>query len=107
MSEYYEVIHSNVFNAGEDPVELLQDIYKVEYKGNEQSYSKGDLIPYHTHSHSECLVILNGSVRVIIEEDIIDLFPGDIITIEPWAIHMCAFPKGAAHFYVCFPRAKK
>ena len=106
MSPYYEIVNLDIFGDG-DIADVIEDIFTTEYKATEQNYNKGDIVPYHSHAHTENLVLVRGHVRMIIEEEIIDLKAGEMVVIEPWAIHMCAFPQGAAQFYVCFPRAKK
>lgn len=77
---------------------LIQD-YKIFEMQNEQ----GTLVPYHAHAFNETILVLEGMVRFIVEEDIVDVYPGQIITIRPFAIHLAAFPKEeGARFYMLF-----
>lgn len=72
------------------------------------AHRHGDLVPYHSHSHSELVIVESGSIRFIIEEEIVDLTKGDIIEIQPWAIHLACFPdQEGAEFFICFPARKK
>ncbi len=55
-------------------------VYSMEQKGNQ-------LVPYHTHPSEEMVIVLTGSVRYIIEEEIVDLIEGDIIKIKAGFLH--------------------
>ncbi len=55
-------------------------VYSMKQKGNQ-------LVPYHTHPSQEMVIVLSGSVRYIIEEEIVDLVEGDIIKIKSGYLH--------------------
>lgn len=55
-------------------------IYTIVQKTNQ-------LIPYHDHPSEEMVVVLSGSIRYIIEEEIVDLEAGDVIKIAPHSVH--------------------
>lgn len=109
MDKYYEVQSADAaFSIEVKLFRLLKELLLKNYKVYEMRQKKGDLIPYHTHGYKEILVVAQGNVRMIVEEDIIDLSEGDIITIEPWAVHLSCFPaENGALFYLCHPLKKK
>jgi len=107
MAEYYKIKRQE--NLKSSKVTLSQYIKGLlldKYKIYEISQKKGELIPYHAHSYHELIIVLEGKLRVVIEEDIIDLSEGDFLTIEPWAIHLLCFPEKNAKFYLCFQPKK-
>ena len=54
------------------------------------------------------ILVLEGTLRLIIEEDIVDVYPGQMVTIQPFAIHLAAFPnEGGARFYLLFAERGK
>ena len=55
-------------------------VYSMDQRSNQ-------LVPYHTHPSEEMVVLLEGSVRYIIEEEIVDLEEGDVIKIAAKSVH--------------------
>jgi len=108
MDEFYEVHNTDaIFSSDLKLFRFLKELLLKNYKIYEMNQNSGDLIPYHTHSHKEIIIITEGKMRMIIEEDIIDLKDGDVITIKPWAIHLSCFPfENGASFYLCHPMNK-
>ena len=97
----------NIQRATQAQIQYLKYVKELllqGYKVFEVEQEKGDIIPYHSHSHKEIIIVSSGKLRMIVEENIIDLNEGEIITIEPWAIHLSCYPfEGGANFYLCFP----
>lgn len=56
-------------------------------KGHVWILKRGQLVPYHTHPTGETVVVLKGSIRYIVEEDIIDLQEGDAMYVNANAVH--------------------
>ncbi len=113
MSQYYRVKRTRLKMGAQNRLDeyidrVLNKKINDHYHLKMAAHRKGDLIPYHAHSHSELIVVESGVVRLIIEEEIIDLTKGDIINIAPWAIHLACFPdEEGAEFFICFPAKKK
>ena len=106
-SPYYDLQNANrIFGNEKDLFRFVKDLLNQNFKIYEVKQTSGDIVPYHTHSHKEVIIILEGRVRMIIEEEMIDLQKGDILTINPWSIHLACFPfvDEPAHFYLCFPK---
>lgn len=108
MDGYYEVQHAESMFASDIKLfRFLKELLLKNYKIFEIYQKTGDLIPYHSHGHKEIIIIMQGQMRMIIEEDIIDLSEGDMITIQPWAVHLSCFPeKEGCTFYLCHPAKK-
>lgn len=109
VEKYYEVHTADSANSLEIKIfRYLKELLLRDYKIYEMRQKQGDLIPYHTHGYKEILVIAEGNIRMIVEEDIIDLKAGDMISIAPWAVHLSCFPvEKGAFFYLCHPLRNK
>ncbi|MBV6494067.1 MAG: hypothetical protein LDLANPLL_02093 [Turneriella sp.] len=106
---YYTIQDSKRLFANEvELMRFLKTLLIQDYKIYEMQNDQGTLVPYHAHAFSETIFVLEGMVRLIIEEDIVDIHPGQIVTISPFAIHLAAFPKeGGARFYMLFSERGK
>ena len=109
QNQYYKLQRiSNYENSNENTLSYIKSLILQNYKVYDMLHNSGDLVPYHTHSHEETILIKKGRMRMIIEENFIELQAGNILTIEPWAIHLSCFPyKEGADFYLCFPPKRK
>ncbi|MDH5716892.1 MAG: cupin domain-containing protein [Spirochaetia bacterium] len=109
MVDYYTIQNkSRLIDSKEALSDFVKNLLLRNYKIYDIFQTNGELIPYHSHSYKEQIIILKGQIRMIVEENIIDLHAGDIITIEPWAIHLASFPsKEGARYYLCYPQKSK
>jgi quercetin dioxygenase-like cupin family protein len=48
------------------------------------------LVPYHTHEEEETLIVLDGRMQFNVEEELVLLQKGEMITIREGAIHAAA-----------------
>ncbi len=104
LHEYYDLQKtSRLFGSEKEFFRYLKTLVENRHTVTEFANNPGDLLPYHSHRYAETLIVLNGNMRVIVEEEIIDLTVGDMLTIHPWAIHLLAFPAGKARYYRCSP----
>lgn len=103
MKPFYQIRNSGeVFRSEKDLSRFIKKLLLGDAKVFEIRHRKGDLVPYHAHKNTEMVLVLSGMVRLFIEEDIIDLKAGEMVTIEPYAIHLLAFPDNkGARFYLC------
>ena len=110
MSEvFYDVQDSRrLFGSEVELMRFLKTLLIRDYKIYDMQNEQGTLVPYHAHSFSESILVLEGTMRLIIEEDIVDLHPGEMVTIRPFAIHLAAFPNpGGARYYLLFSERGK
>lgn len=105
-TKYYKVEDSiQLFQSQMHLTRFFKELLLQDYRVVEAEHRRGELVPYHSHSHEEMMLVIAGRVRMIIEEDIVDLKEGDLITIQPWAIHLMAFPdRHGARFYLSHPK---
>ncbi|RME93524.1 MAG: cupin domain-containing protein [Candidatus Hydrogenedentota bacterium] len=101
--QYYQIQR---YNDTHKAYEYVEELIQSEYKVYELVHKRGHIVPYHAHAHQEVIVVLEGKMRMIIEEDLVDLEEGDRIIIEPFAIHLAAFPEAYSQcrFLLCFPK---
>ena len=107
-SPYYSIQDSTrIFGSEGEVIRYIKGLLLDDFQIYEISQNQGELVPYHAHAHEEIILMLEGHMRLVIEEDIIDIKAGDLMTIEPWAIHLATFPDAkGAKFYLCFPKNK-
>ena len=103
-TQYYDIQDSRrIFGSEVELMKFLKSLLIKDYKIYEMHNEQGTMVPYHAHAFTETILVLEGMMRLIIEEDIIDVYPGQIVTINPFAIHLAAFPQeGGARFYLLF-----
>ena len=104
-SKFYDIQDSRrIFGSELELHRFLKTLLIKRHRVYELKHSRGELVPYHSHAVPEMILVLEGKMRLIIEEDIVDLAEGEMITIQPHAIHLAAFPfAGGARFYLCTP----
>lgn len=87
-TEFYQKSNvKNEFEITEDSEELVPflmgkgyTVYSIEQKSRQ-------LVPYHTHPSEEMVIVLEGSIRYIVEEEIVDIKKGDMIRISAGSVH--------------------
>lgn len=109
MQQYYDIQDSRrIFGSEVELMKFLKSLLIKDYKIYEMHNEKGTLVPYHAHAFTETILVLEGTMRLIIEEDIIDVHAGQMVTIKPFAIHLAAFPnEGGTRFYLLFSEKNK
>lgn len=107
-SPYYDIQDSRkLFGSSEGLMTFIKKLLLQKYKVFEMENHNGDLVPYHTHPFPEMILVLDGKMRLIIEEDIVDVSAGELITIKPFAIHLASFPdEQSCRFYLLFSDRK-
>ena len=108
-AQYYDIQDSRrIFGSEVELMKFLKSLLIKDYKIYEMQNEKGTIVPYHAHAHTETILVLEGVMRLIIEEDIVDIYPGQMVTIQPFAVHMAAFPQeSGARFYLLYSERGK
>ncbi len=106
---YYDIQDSRqLFGSEVELMKFLKTLLIQEYKIYEMQNDQGSMVPYHAHAFAETILVLEGMVRMVIEEDIVDVHPGQIVTVKPFAVHLAAFPsEGGARFYLLYAEKGK
>lgn len=75
------------FDCGNELSDLLPILVKKGYTVYGVEQQPNQLVPYHKHPSEEMVIVLEGVVRFIIEEEIVDVHEGEIIRIAADTIH--------------------
>ena len=70
-----------------EPEEILQAMSVLGFKLFGAVQPPGVLIPYHTHEQDEWLIVLEGCMKLIIEEEFVLVEEGEVVTISAHAVH--------------------
>ncbi|MBI4978885.1 MAG: cupin domain-containing protein [Spirochaetes bacterium] len=86
--EHYSVSTiANEFACRTDASEILPALIKKGYTVYGVDQKVNQLVPYHTHPSQEVVIVLQGTVRYTVEEEIVDVSEGEIIRIMPSSVH--------------------
>lgn len=89
-------------NATSD--DILQTLVKKGYTVYGVEQKPNQLVPYHKHPSEEMAVVIEGIVRFIIEEEIVDVHAGELIRIAPESVHanISVYEAGSSHMLLSF-----
>ena len=88
VDSYYSVgTVQEWLDCGAEPEEIVEAMSDRDFKVFGAVQLPGVLIPYHTHEQEEWIIVLEGCMKLIIEEEPVMLDVGDVITISPEAVH--------------------
>ncbi len=81
---------AKVFQCEPEQEEIISALSERDFRVFEVEQPADALIPYHTHEEEERLIILDGRMQFNVEEDLVLLEKGEMITIREGAIHAAA-----------------
>ena len=81
---------SKAFQCEPDQEEIISALSERDFRIFEVEQPADALIPYHTHEEEETLIIIDGRMQFNVEEDLVLLEKGEMITIREGAIHSAA-----------------
>jgi len=85
---YYKSTVKDEFDCVESETECIVDTLKDEgYSIYSVVQKTNQLVPYHSHPSEEVVIVLDGNIRYVIEEEIVDLQKGDIIRVAAHSVH--------------------
>ena len=88
VDSYYSVgTVQEWFDCDAEPEEIVEAMSDRDFKVFGAVQPPGVLVPYHTHKQEEWIIVLEGCMKLIIEEEPVMLDVGDVITIAPEAVH--------------------
>jgi quercetin dioxygenase-like cupin family protein len=78
----------NLLHCEADPEEILSALAEQNLKVFGVVQPANVIIPYHTHDEEELLIVLEGRMKFIIEEEPVMVGVGEALTIAPHSIHL-------------------
>ena len=81
---------AKVFQCEPEQEEIISALSERDFRIFEVEQPADALVPYHTHEEEERLIILDGRMQFNVEEDLVLLEKGEMITIREGAIHAAA-----------------
>ena len=81
---------SKAFQCDLDQEEIISALSERDFRFFEVIQPADTLIPYHTHEEEETLIVIDGRMQFNVEEDLVLLEKGEMITIREGAIHAAA-----------------
>ena len=70
--------------------EIVSALSERDFRIFEVEQPKDAMVPYHTHDEEEKLIVLGGRMQFNVEEELVLLEKGEMITIREGAIHAAA-----------------
>ncbi|MDA1000215.1 MAG: cupin domain-containing protein [bacterium] len=90
-----------------DQEAIVSALAERDYRIFEVEQPAGAIVPYHTHDEEETIVLLDGRVQFNVEEELVVLEKGEMITIRAGAIHAAAPVDGdSARILLGFGKSK-
>ncbi len=91
MNSTYQVGHvGDSLHCGTLRGEIISALLELDCRIFEVAQPAGSIVPYHTHEETESVIVLNGIMQFNVEEELVLVNSGEIITIRAKAIHAAA-----------------
>ncbi len=81
---------AKAFSCEPEQEEIISALAERDFRIFEVEQPKDAMVPYHTHDEEETLIVLGGRMQFNVEEEIVLLEKGEMITIREGAIHAAA-----------------
>ena len=86
---------TTAFRCDPEQEEIISALAERDYRIFEVEQPSGALVPYHAHEEEESIIVLRGTMQFNVEEEIVPVEQGKVITIRARAVHAAA-PVGEA-----------
>lgn len=70
--------------------EIISALAERDYRVFEVEQPAGAFVPYHTHDEEEAVIVIEGRMQFNVEEELVLVQQGEVITIREEAIHSAA-----------------
>ena len=70
--------------------EIISALAERDYRVFEVEQPAGAFVPYHTHHEEEAIIVIEGQMQFNVEEELVLVQQGEVITIREEAIHSSA-----------------
>ena len=67
--------------------EIISALAERDYRVFEVEQPAGAFVPYHTHDEEEAVIVIEGQMQFNVEEELVLVQQGEVITIREEAIH--------------------
>ena len=81
---------AKAFSCEPEQEEIISALAERDFRIFEVEQPKDAMVPYHTHDEEETLIVLGGRMQFNVEEELVLLEKGEMITIREGAIHAAA-----------------
>ena len=84
--------------------EIISALAERDYRVFEVEQPAGAFVPYHTHDEEEAVIVIEGRMQFNVEEELVLVQQGEVITIREEAIHSAAqIGEDKAKLLLAFP----
>ena len=87
---------AKAFGCEPEQEEIISALSERDFRIFEVEQPKDAMVPYHTHHEEEKLIVIDGRMQFNVEEELVLLEEGEMITIREGAIHAAAPVIGGA-----------
>ncbi len=81
---------ATAYQCESEQEEIIAALAERDYRVFEVEQPVGAFVPYHTHDEEEAVIVIEGQMQFNVEEELVLVQPGDVITIREEAIHSAA-----------------
>ncbi len=81
---------AKAFSCEPEQDEIISALSERDFRIFEVEQPKDAMVPYHTHDEDERLIVIDGRMQFNVEEELVLLEEGEMITIRKGAIHAAA-----------------
>ena len=81
---------ATAYQCESEQEEIIAALAERDYRVFEVEQPVGAFVPYHTHDEEEAVIVIEGQMQFNVEEELVLVQKGDVITIREEAIHSAA-----------------
>ncbi|MCY4382153.1 MAG: cupin domain-containing protein [Nitrospinae bacterium] len=81
---------ATAYQCESEQEEIIAALAERDYRVFEVEQPVGAFVPYHTHDEEEAVIVIEGQMQFNVEEELVLVQQGDVITIREEAIHSAA-----------------
>ena len=95
---------ATVYQCEPEQEEIISALAERDYRVFEVEQPAGAFVPYHTHDEEEAVIVIEGRMQFNVEEELVLVQQGEVITIREEAIHSAAqIGEEKARLLLAFP----
>ena len=81
---------ATAYQCESEQEEIIAALAERDFRVFEVEQPVGAFVPYHTHDEEEAVIVIEGQMQFNVEEELVLVQQGDVITIREEAIHSAA-----------------